>query len=87
MVRKKLKRGEFEWSRSGSVVVCKWKDKREVLTISNMHKVEMVDVTNRHKQHRLKPNIVRDYNNGMSGMDKSDQMLSYYSALRKTIRW
>ena len=34
-----------------------------------------------------KPNIVKDYNNGMSGIDRSDQMLSYHSALRKTIRW
>jgi hypothetical protein len=87
VVRKKLKRGEHEWSRSRSVVVCKWKDKRDVLTISNMHRVEMVPVTNRHGVEKIKPNIVRDYNSGMSGVDRSDQMLSYYSALRKTIRW
>lgn len=87
VVKKKLKKGEHEWRRSGSVVVCKWKDKRDVLMISNMHKVEMVPVTNRHAQEKMKPNILRDYNNGMSGVDKSDQMLSYYSALRKTIRW
>jgi hypothetical protein len=87
VIRRKLKRGEFDWSRSGSVVVCKWRDKREVLTISNMHKVDMVEVTNRHGQKKLKPNIIRDYNKGMSGIDRSDQMLSYYSALRKTIRW
>lgn len=35
----------------------------------------------------MKPNVVRDYNNGMSGIDLSDQMLSYYSALRKTLFW
>lgn len=35
----------------------------------------------------MKPNIIRDYNQGMSGIDRSDQMLSYYTALRNTIRW
>ena len=47
----------------------------------------MVEVRNRKRKVMIKPNIVRDYNAGMSGVDRSDQMLSYYSALRKTIRW
>ena len=46
----------------------------------------MVEVRNRKGKVMIKPNIVRDYNAGMSGVDRSDQMLSYYSALRKTIR-
>ena len=69
------------------VIVCKWKDKRDVLIISNKHRVEMVEVSKRNGKVMMKPNIVRDYNDGMSGVDRSDQMLSYYSALRKTIRW
>lgn len=84
---KKLKKDEFVWQRNKSVVVCKWKDKREVLTISNMHKVGIVEVQNRNRKVSLKPNIIKDYNAGMSGVDQSDQMLSYYSALRKTVRW
>ena len=28
-----------------------------------------------------------DYNYNMSGIDRSDQMLSYHSSLRKTVRW
>lgn len=87
LVRKQLKKGDTVWSRSESVVVCKWKDKRDVLTISNMHRVEMVDAMNRNRRVSKKPNIVNSYNKGMSGIDRSDQMLSYYSSLRKTIRW
>ncbi|XP_064601226.1 piggyBac transposable element-derived protein 4-like [Liolophura sinensis] len=83
----KLKKGEHAWKRSESVVVCKWKDKRDVLTISNMHRVKMINVVNRRQQMSIKPNIVQDYNDGMSGVDTSDQMLSYYSGLRKTLRW
>ena len=48
---------------------------------------EMVKVSNRRGNEKMKPNIVRDYNNSMSGIDRSDQMLSYHSGLRKTLRW
>lgn len=37
-VNKKLKKGEMIWERFDDVVICKWKDKRGVLTISNIHK-------------------------------------------------
>ena len=46
----------------------------------------MVEVKNRKGKVMIKPNIVRDYNAGMTGVDRSDEMLSYYSALCKTIR-
>lgn len=87
VVNRKLKRGECFWQTNGPVTVCKWKDKREVLSISNMHAIEMVEVPNRNGRISMKPNIIRDYNNGMSGIDRADQMISYYSSLRKTIRW
>ena len=77
IVKKKLKKGEFVCKRSDDVVVCKWKNKRGVLTISNKHNVGIVPVPNKRGQLTTKPNIVRDYNNGMSGVDRSDQILSY----------
>ena len=77
IVEKKLKKGEPVWKRSNDVVVCKWKDKRDVLTISNKRGVEMVSVPNKRGQLTTKPNIARDHNNGMSGVDRSNQMLSY----------
>ena len=81
-----LKKGEVVWKSQGEVVVCKWKDKRDVLTISTAHIPEMVNVTNRRGQEKLKPNLIKDYNAFMSGIDRSDQMLSYHSSLRKTLR-
>ena len=75
VVSKKLKKGEVEWKRRETVVVSKWKDKRDALTISNKHKLELVPVKNKRGEVRMKANIVRDYNNGMSGIDRSDQML------------
>ena len=47
IVKKKLKKEESLCKRSNDVVVCKWKDKRNVLTISNKHSVEMAPVPNK----------------------------------------
>ena len=71
------------WRSKCGIIVCKWKEKREVLTISNAHNSEMVKVSNRRGKEKMKPNIVQDYSNSMSGIDWSDQRLS----LRKTLRW
>ena len=60
----------------GNVVVCKWKDKSDVLSISNKHtNPEMVSVTKRGGDRKQKPSIVCDYNDEMSGIDSTDQML------------
>ena len=47
VVKKKLKKGDCVWRRKGSTVVCKWKDKRDVLAIRNKHAVEMFNALNR----------------------------------------
>lgn len=36
---------------------------------------------------KLKPEPIANYNKYMSGIDRQDQMNSYYPFLRKTIRW
>ena len=64
------------WSKAGTVSICKWKDHRV-----NYFSVEMVEVKNKRGQVREKPNVVREYNGGMAGIDRSNQMLSYYSGL------
>ena len=35
----------------------------------------------------MKQTIIWDYNEGMSGVDPSDQMVPYYECQRKTTRW
>ena len=47
----------------------------------------MVKVRNHRGKEKMKSNIVRDYNNSMSGIDWSKQLLSYHSGLWKTLRW
>ena len=69
------------------MTVAKWKDKPDVLMISNAHIPKMTTVTNRRGNKKQKPNMMKDYNNSMSSIDHSDQMLSYHSGLRKTFRY
>ena len=38
-------------------------------------------------KHRNKPYAVVHYNKFMKGIDRADQYLSYYSVLRKTVKW
>lgn len=86
-LKTKLKKGEAVWKRKGSVVVTKWKDKRDVRMMSTRHKHQMVETRPRRGEVKLKPQCVLDYNQHMSGIDRADQMMSYYSSPRKTIRW
>ena len=55
--------------------------------ISNMHTHKMLEVPNRSGKKKMMPNIIEDYNKGMSGIDGADRMISYYDCLRKTARW
>ena len=49
--------------------------------------MHMYHNTNRRGKEKMKPNLIGDYDTNMSGIDRSDQKLSYNSALRQTIRW
>lgn len=55
-----------------------------MLRISIKHVTEMVEVCNRNVKLLMKLNKIREYN---LNINRSDQMLSYYTFLRKTIRW
>ncbi|KAI8440769.1 hypothetical protein MSG28_009098 [Choristoneura fumiferana] len=83
----KLRKGGSIFRYNSIVCVCKWRDKRDVLSISTKHSPELIPVTNKRGQMILKPEIVVEYNKFMSGVDRHDQMLSYYTCEHKTMRW
>lgn len=64
----------------------KWKDKRDVLLLSTKHTTETVNVQRRSGMVQ-KPKAVIEYNEGKSSIDESDQMTSYNSPLRKSLKW
>lgn len=83
----KLRKGESIFRKKKNVMVLKWKDKRDVLMITTLHGPGSEKTTNKRGAAQEKPSVVVDYNKHMSGVDRSDQMLSYYTTPRKTIRW
>lgn len=84
MLQQKLTKGEAVWKRKSSVLVMKWKDKRDVYMITTGHKYEMDTSSSKRGNPKRKPKCVLDYNAYMSGIDRADQMTSYYSSPRNT---
>jgi len=71
---------------SDGIVVQKWRDRRDVLTLSTKHEDTMVTVSRR-RATISKPATVLYYNQNKQGIDASDQMASYHTCLRRSIRW
>ena len=55
--------------------------------LSTKHHHRMVNCTSSRGHNKLKPVCVYDYNTNMEGVDRSDQLLSYCSTPKKTIKW
>ena len=89
VVSAKLKKGEVIRRRNGQIVVLKWYDKRDVLMLTTFHdgKITECNERNRKGEPIHKPNCVLSYNDYMCGVDRCDQLTSYYSPLRKSLKW
>ncbi|KAE9523001.1 hypothetical protein AGLY_016632 [Aphis glycines] len=86
----KLRPGEIIGRENiNGIVVAKWYDKRDVSMMSTKHNINMVETgkKNRKNESIFKPQIILDYNAGKAGIDLSDQLSSYSSPVRKSIRW
>lgn len=82
----KLKKGEMIARYNENVSVQKWRDKREILFISTEHEGKLVSVKTKRGDVE-KPMAIAEYNKYMGGVDRTDQMFSYYPCQRKTVRW
>jgi hypothetical protein len=88
VANKKLKTGESisQYTEHG-VCITKWKDRREVLSISSEFDGKLTETTNRFGKRVTKPKMIVEYNKFMGGIDYHDQMMAYYPCQRKTLRW
>lgn len=80
-----LKNGQTTFRRKKDILLQVWQSKKTVNIISTIHSAEMKESQNidrKTKQKIIKPNALIDYN-----QDRADQYLSYYSILRKTVKW
>uniref|UniRef100_A0A1B6HG03 Uncharacterized protein n=1 Tax=Homalodisca liturata TaxID=320908 RepID=A0A1B6HG03_9HEMI len=90
LTKEKIQKGEMICLENDEgVLITKWQDKREVLMLSTVHKPEYVEIPSKNpdKPSVLKPLVVTAYNKAKVGIDLSDQMSSYSTAVRKTMRW
>lgn len=87
VVEFKLKKGETKAAYLNGVVIGKWRDQRDVFYLSTEFKNEMDIVTNRRGIEKEKPVPIINYNKHMGGVDRRDQLMAYYPAERKTLRW
>ncbi|KAI3652734.1 hypothetical protein MP228_002159 [Amoeboaphelidium protococcarum] len=88
----KMERGGFLWAVSNGLMATSWKDKKVVTALTNFHKSgEATPVRRYDKKGKplelQRPAIIQDYNQYMNGVDRIDQMRSYYSCGARSKRW
>ena len=87
---KRSKKGQSAFWRKGDVMLQVWKGKRLVRMISTIHDATIVITGKKDGKTNVeikKPYAFVQYNKFMKGVDSADQYLSYYSVLRKTVKW
>ena len=87
-----LSRGQFDYrSTPSGITVFKWKDSKAVHFISNYHGVDTTSVQRKQKDgHKIPvecPQVVKDYNKFMGGVDKHDMLRELYGTDRKNVKW
>ncbi|KAJ8931030.1 hypothetical protein NQ314_016108 [Rhamnusium bicolor] len=87
IVNAKIKKGELLGLQTKDrISVMKWRDKRDVLILSTLHTDTQNEVRH-HQSQKKKPSAIIAYNSAKSFIDVSNQMSSYSSAIRRSIKW
>lgn len=87
VINTKLKYGEIIAKENNQgITVLKWKDKRDIMVLSTKHSSEMITVKTK-RGFVQKPKIMTAYNAAKTSIDLSDQMSTYSSPLRRTLKW
>ncbi|XP_056397707.1 piggyBac transposable element-derived protein 4-like [Hyla sarda] len=81
--KKKLKTGEMVAWQKGKMIAMRWRDKKDVCLMSTVHNTSTAMVHTRGGKDVMKPQLVIDYNNTMGGVDRADQAMTFYPAMRK----
>ena len=86
-------RRQFDWEseKPRPLLALKWCDKRDVFMLSTIHtafeKWNGKFERTQEKDPIYKPNCIVDYIKHMGGVDLCDQLMNYYSFLRRSCKW
>ena len=83
------KKGECVFRRNGPLLCLKWKEKKDVTMLSTVHEAIFMETGDLDREGKKigKPECSYYYCGRMGGVDLSDQLLNYYSFLRKSMKW
>lgn len=89
VIEAKLKPGDCVFRRRGPLLLFRWYEKRQVKVLTTIHEAVMVETgrTRRDGTKIVKPEAIYHYCKKMGGVDLHDQLLNYYSFLRKSLKW
>lgn len=91
--KKKLNQGEVTHYKNGNILGIKWQDKRCVSLLTTIHDASMTRITRRSRratggvQDIYKPTAIDKYNHFMGGVDRADQLVTYYGFCHFTKKW
>ena len=83
----KLKRGDIVTRVRGTIRAVRWKDRRDVYILTNMHAPPVEGNFTQESGQAIRPHVVEDYNAHMGFVDKSDRMVNSYGISRRTWKW
>jgi hypothetical protein len=83
----KLKRGNIQTKVRGDLNASLWKDKRDVLMLTNMHPAPKEGNYCDEYGNVIRPKIIEDYNQHMGYTDKRDRMANSDSISQRTFKW
>jgi hypothetical protein len=95
LVNIKLKKGEVATQSSRGLLALKWKDKKDVYFLSSKHKnANMTDTGKKQRKKKggeqeenvIKPKCILEYNKGMGGVDRHDQVLASFPVMRRFVK-
>jgi len=78
----KAKKGDIITRVRGNQSIVRWKDKRDVYVLTNMHTPPVEGNFCDESGSAVKPRVIADYNAHMGYVDKSDRMVNSYGIAR-----
>jgi len=83
----KSKKGDIITRVRGNQSIVRWKDKRDVYVLTNMHTPPVEGNFCDESGHAVKPPVIEDYSAQLGYVDKSDRMVNSYGIARRTWKW